>query len=330
MSILSSTKIKIGSLTLDNRFFLAPLTKVTDLPFRLLVKQYKPGLMFTEMIDAKNLAKEKHSVVDKIKTTPAEQPIGLQLFGTKESFYTQAIKKFEDHFSLFDLNLGCPTDEAISQGAGVILLRRPQKMIKIIEAMVSATDKPVTVKIRLGLNDSSNFFKTIMQIEQAGAAAICIHGRLAYDSYKIPNKWDVIKQAKETLNIPVIGNGDIFNGLLANKYINEQYADAVMIGRSAIHNPKVFEECHTDAILEITEKERWNWINEFYTNGIDNNFLRMIRLRKRVSDFLHPFLSVQDRKMLRNENLKLKFDELNEFLEKRFQRQIHPINQINS
>ena len=188
----SSLKIKIGSLTLENKFFLAPLTKVTDLPFRLLVKQYKPGLMYTEMIDAKNLAKEKRSVVDNDRTLEYEQPVGLQLFGTQESFYATAIKKFEDRFNLFDLNIGCPTNEAVSQGAGVILLRRPQKMIKIIESMVNATSKPVTVKLRLGLTDTSNFFKTLHQIEQAGADAVCVHGRLANDSYKIPNNWDLI------------------------------------------------------------------------------------------------------------------------------------------
>ena len=156
-----SKTLNIGSLKLDNRFFLAPLTKVTDLPFRLLVKKYNPGLVFTEMIDAKNLARERTSVLSKVKTVPEEQPVGLQLFGTQESFYATAIKKFENQFALFDLNLGCPTDDAVSQGAGVILLRRPQKMVKIIEAMVNATNKPVTVKIRLGLNDATNFFKTI-------------------------------------------------------------------------------------------------------------------------------------------------------------------------
>lgn len=329
MSNYSSSKIKIGSLTLENKFFLAPLTKVTDLPFRLLVKQYRPGLMYTEMIDAKNLAKEKKNVVYKVRTLEYEQPVGLQLFGTQESFYATAIKKFEDKFSLFDLNLGCPTNEAISQGAGVILLRRPQKMVKIIESMVNATSKPVTVKLRLGLTDTSNFFKTLHQIEQAGADAVCVHARLANDSYKVPNNWDLIKKAKEELNIPVIGNGDIFNGILANKYIDEQYADAIMIGRSAMHNPKIFSDCLTNSISEITEEERWNWIQQFYANAVEVNFLRLIRLRKRISDFLHPFLNLSDRKMLRNEKLKMSFDEINDFLKDRFQKEIEPIKPVS-
>ena len=326
----SSTKIKIGSLTLENRFFLAPLTKVTDLPFRLLIKQYNPGLMYTEMVDAKNLAKEKSSVIEKVRTLSQEQPVGLQLFGTQESFFATAIKKFEDRFSLFDLNLGCPTNEAISQGAGVILLRRPQKMIKIIESMVNATSKPVTVKLRLGLTNTSNFFKTLRQIEQAGADAVCVHGRLANDSYKVPNKWDLIQKAKQELNIPVIGNGDVFNGKLANMYLYEQYADAVMIGRSAMHNPKIFSECLTNSIIEISEEERWNWIQQFYSYAVEVDFLRLIRLRNRVSDFLHPLLRLNERKMLRNENLKMSFEEINDFLQTRFQKHIEPIKSVSN
>ena len=110
MGTTLSKSIKIGSLRLENRFFLAPLTKVSDLPFRMLVKKYNPGLMFTEMIDAKNLAKERTSVLTKIKTLPDERPVSLQLFGTQESFYTTAIRKFEDKFDSFDLNLGCPNN----------------------------------------------------------------------------------------------------------------------------------------------------------------------------------------------------------------------------
>lgn len=317
--------IKLGSLQLENPFFLAPLTKVTDLPFRLLVKKYKPGLTYTEMIDAKNLAGGKKSVINKIKTKPEEHPVGLQLFGSQEEYFKKSIKMFEDQFALFDFNLGCPTSQAVSQGAGVALLKRPQKVVKIIEAMVKATTKPVTVKIRTGVTNTRNFFKTIDQIESAGAAAICIHGRLANDSYKVPAQWELIKQAKEKLSIPVIGNGDIFNSKIANNVINNKYCDAVMIGRAAIHNPKIFEDCLLNTISSPTDEERWDWINIFYTNAKENDFFRLIRFRKRISDFLHPILSVDQRKYLRNDSIKLSLEEINSFLSKAFNKQTNYI-----
>jgi nifR3 family TIM-barrel protein len=322
----NSKSIKIGSLSLNNRFFLAPLTKVTDLPFRLVVKKFQPSLMYTEMIDAKNLAQGKKSVIEKVNTVPDEKPIGLQLFGTQESFFDKSVRLYEDKFDLFDLNLGCPTDEAISQGAGVILLKRPQKMIKIIEAMVNATSKPVTVKIRLGLRDSSNLFKTVSQIESAGASAICLHGRLANDSYKIPANWDLVKKVKEITNIPIIGNGDIFNGKIANEYLRDSFADAVMIGRSAMHNPKIFQECLQDTLFEPTSEERWDWINAFFTYASENNFLRLIRFRKRISDFLHPYFTPDQRKYLRNESIKLTLKEIEIYLKNIFKIDINFLN----
>ena len=219
--------------------------------------------------------------------------------------------------------MGCPTDDAVSQGAGVILLRRPQKMVKIIEAMVNATNKPVTVKIRLGLNDATNFFKTIDQIEQAGAAAITIHGRLAHDPYKVPANWNIIKQAKDRLSIPVIGNGDIFNGKIANEYLKNDFADAIMIGRAAMHNPKIFDQCLQNSDILVPDEERWQWINEFYTLAIEHDFFRLIRFRKRISDFLHPLLTVEQRKYLRNEKLKLSLEEITHFLQQTFGKRIN-------
>ena len=296
-----SSSISIGSLKLANNYFMAPMTKVTDLPFRLIAKKYTPGLMYTEMIDAKSLISGRSNTLKRAQSILLEEsPIGLQLFGTQENKISQSIKLLEENFDLFDINLGCPTKEVISQGAGVCLLQRPEKVKKIIVAMRRATDKPITAKIRIGINNSNNIIKTAKIIQESGADAICIHGRTAEQSYKTPANWKVIKEVKNSINIPVIGNGDIFTSDHANKHLKEQEADAVIIGRSALHNLKIFAQCRNPNTPEASIEERWDWIRSYFHLAHKYQCFTISRFRKRISDFLHPLLSIEQKKFLEN------------------------------
>ena len=288
--------LKIGSLKINSLYFLAPLTKVTDIAFRLLVRHINPdwkGLMYTEMIDAKQLAVGKKNTEKRaFSELLQESPVALQLFGTNEHFISKSIQKFESQFDLFDFNLGCPTKQAISQGAGVQLLKRPRKIHNIIVAMRKASQKPITVKIRLGIQSPKHVFKTAQLIQDSGADAICVHGRTAFAPYTVPANWEIIHQIREELDIPVIGNGDIFNSEIAYHHLKSKNdADAVMIGRAALHNPKIFSQCMDSKMLKVTDIERWNWIDVYYKLARKYNVLTEQRLRHRISDFLHPILS---------------------------------------
>lgn len=297
--------LNIGTCKINDLYFLAPLTKVTDIAFRLLVRQINPdwkGLMYTEMIDAKRLAQGKKNTEKRaFSELIQESPVALQLFGSNELFISKAIQKFESQFDLFDFNLGCPTKQAISQGAGVQLLKRPRKIQNIIRAMRQATQKPITVKIRLGIQSSKNVFKTAQLIQDSGADAICVHGRTAFAPYTVPANWEIIHQIRDHLNIPVIGNGDIINPETAHDHLNnKQDADALMIGRAALHNPKIFSQCMDSTILKATESERWNWIDIYYKLARKYQVLTEQRLRHRIADFLHPILPRKQLKYLRD------------------------------
>lgn len=231
--------MKIGNLTIDNYVVAAPMAGVTDLPFRLLLKEQGAGLLCSEMVSAKAIYYNNKNTEALMMTDERERPFSLQLFGSEPELMADMVKKIEDRpFDIIDINMGCPVPKVVNNGEGSALMKRPLLAGKIIEAMARATEKPVTVKIRKGFDDSCiNGVEMAYIAQESGAAAIAVHGRTREQYYHGKADWDIIRQVKEAVSIPVIGNGDIDSPEAAKKMMEDTGCDGIMIGRGLQGNP---------------------------------------------------------------------------------------------
>ena len=239
--------MRIGNVEIKNNIALAPMAGVTDLPFRLLCKEQGCGLMCTEMVSAKAVLYNNKNTEDLMKTVPEERPLALQLFGSDPQIMADMAKRLEERpFDVIDVNMGCPVPKVVRNGEGSALMKNPKLVYEIVSAMVKAIDKPVTVKIRKGFDDSCiNAVEIAKIIEEAGAAAVAVHGRTREQYYSGQADWDIIRQVKEAVKIPVIGNGDVTSAESADAIMRETGCDGVMIGRGAQGNPWIFSEMIT-------------------------------------------------------------------------------------
>jgi nifR3 family TIM-barrel protein len=229
--------------TLKSDTILAPMAGVTDVAFRLLCKKYGAGLTVTEMISANALARNNQATIRMIDVVEAEKPRVIQLFGQNTENLVQAAKFCEDKCEILDLNLGCPATKIIRQGSGSALLQRPSKVKEIVEVLVKAVNIPVTVKIRLGIRKSSiNVVKIAQICEEAGAKLIAIHARTQKQGYTGKADWTWIKKVKDSIKIPVAGNGDVSSVEDYIKMKKETGCDYVMIGRATMGNPYLFKQ----------------------------------------------------------------------------------------
>ena len=236
--------LTIGNVVLDNPYVLAPMAGVTDLPFRLLCREQGVGLLCMEMVSAKAIQYNNKNTKVLLEIHPEEPPVSLQLFGSEPDVISEIAKQIEElPFSILDINMGCPVPKIVKNGEGSALMKNPKLVHEIVSKTVKAIQKPVTVKIRKGFDDTCiNAVEIAKIIEDAGAAAVAVHGRTREQYYSGKADWDIIRQVKEAVSIPVIGNGDVVSGESAIAMMNQTGCDGVMIGRGAQGNPWIFSE----------------------------------------------------------------------------------------
>jgi tRNA-dihydrouridine synthase B len=258
--------MNIGSFSPKNPFFLAPMAGITDLPFRKLCVEMGAGLVYTEMLSVQALYHGDEETLKMADTDPVERPCAVQIFGHEPDIIAAAVKKFSvrDDIALIDLNMGCPAPKIVKNGDGCLLMKSPELVKQIIHDAVNASSKPITVKFRKGWDDETLNYMEIGKIaEQEGASAVTLHGRTRSQMYSGVADWDAVKELKEALRIPVIGNGDIHSLPEARTRMLETSCDAVMIGRAAQGNPWVFRDiADTCKIAEIDERACKNIVSD--------------------------------------------------------------------
>lgn len=239
--------MKIRNLLVKGKAFLAPMAGVNDLAFRSMCAKYGSALNFTEMVNVNAIERKNKATLQLAATLKEEKPVAIQLFGSRTNAIKRSIKILENDYpekispNVFDFNFGCPVSRIMNQGAGSALLKRPAKIGEIISAMRSSTELPVSAKIRLGLAPkSANYLKTASIIEKAGADMLIVHARYQIQGYSGRADWSKIKEIKQHANIPVVGNGDVFDEFSAEKMLKEAKCDAVMVGRGCLGNPFIF------------------------------------------------------------------------------------------
>lgn len=237
-------RLTIGSVTLDNNVILAPMAGVTDQAFRLLCREQGAGLVCMEMVSAKAIFYNNKNTEELLTVHPGELPASLQLFGSEPKILSQMAARIEERpFAILDFNMGCPVPKVVNNGEGSALMKDPKLVEEILTALVRAVRKPVTVKIRKGFDENSVNAVEIARIaEGCGVAAVAVHGRTRTQYYSGRADWDIIRQVKQAVKIPVIGNGDVTDPETAAAMLAETGCDGVMIGRAAQGNPWIFRE----------------------------------------------------------------------------------------
>lgn len=235
--------MKIGNIEIKNNIFLAPMAGITDIVFRTICKEQGCGLVYSEMVSAKGIMYESENTKKLLEINEYERPVAVQLFGSEADILAEMVLKIEEYpIDIIDINMGCPAPKIVKNSEGSALMRNPKLIGEIISKISKSTKKPITIKIRKGFdNDNINAVEIAKIAEQNGACAIAIHGRTRQQYYSGTADWDIITSVKNSIKIPVIGNGDITSPEKAKEMIDKTNCDAVMIGRAAQGNPWIFK-----------------------------------------------------------------------------------------
>ena len=287
--------MKIGNLNLDNRVFLSPMAGVTDLPFRLICKEQDCGMLYTEMVNAKALCYDDQNTKKMLKIEEEEHPVAIQIFGSDPEYMGGAAKILNSYPNeILDINMGCPAPKVVKNGDGSALLKNPELAAKVLKAVVGNSEKPVTLKIRKGWDDTCINAVEIAKIaEDCGISAIAIHGRTREQYYSGKADWDIIRQVKENVSIPVIGNGDVFEVEDAINMLNQTNCDSIMIGRGAQGNPWIFKRINhymqTGEILPgPTLEEKINTAKKHLKLAVEEHgeYVAVREMRKHIAWYL--------------------------------------------
>ena len=270
---------KIGNIEIKNQIVLAPMAGISNTAYRQIIKEMGAGLIYAEMVSDKALVHGSQKTYDLLKMNDNERPIAQQIFGSDIKSFVEAAKIVEEKMQpdIIDINMGCPVPKvAIKSQAGSALLKNPEKVKEIVKAVVLAVKVPVTVKIRSGWDESSiNAVEIAKAVEEAGASAITVHGRTRSQGYSGKADWSIIKKVKESVKIPVIGNGDINSCFDAKRMLDETGCDAIMIGRGVLGNPWLIKECINylefgEIPKEISANEKIEMLKKHYKLLLNN------------------------------------------------------------
>ena len=279
--------MRIGNVELPNNLILAPMAGVSDLPFRLLCREQGAGLTVMEMISAKAILYKNRNTEELMYTVPEDRPVSLQLFGSDPDIVSEIALQIEERpYDILDFNMGCPVPKVVKNGEGSALMREPEKAAAIVRECVRKIHKPMTVKIRKGFNDQEvNAVELAKRLEDAGAAAIAVHARTREQFYSGKADWDIIRQVKEAVKIPVIGNGDVTGPESAAAMQEETGCDAVMIGRAARGNPWIFRRILKGGSARPDLRELTETIlrHAQMTVDLDGEYAGIRKMRKHVA-----------------------------------------------
>ena len=291
--------MQIGNLTLKGNIFLAPMAGVTDIPFRLLCKEQGASLVYTEMVSAKAMHYNDAETMKLTETHPDERPVGVQIFGSEPEIMAEAAERLSarEDIALIDINMGCPAPKIVKNGEGSALMKKPDLVRQIVREVVKASSKPVTVKIRKGWDENSVNAVAIAAIcEEEGAKAVTVHGRTREQYYSGKADINIIKEVKEALTIPVIGNGDIRTPEDAKKMLDISGCDAIMVARGAQGNPWIFKNIddYLGKGVYINKQD-----NKFILETILRHYslmekikgekIAVLEMRKHIAWYLHGF-----------------------------------------
>lgn len=290
-------KIKLGNLEFNN-IALGPMAGVTDLPFRMLCKEFGAGLIYTEMVSGKAVLFHNRNTEELLTVKDEERPVALQLFGCEPEVLAEAAAEIEErHFDILDINMGCPVPKVVNNHEGSALMQNPRLIENIVHAVSERINKPVSVKLRKGFEkDERTAVECALAAEAGGASLIAVHGRTREEFYSGKADWSIIRDVKNAVHVPVIGNGDIYTPFDAKRMLEETGADGIMVARGAQGNPWIFkrinEYLESGVILpEPTMEERAEMVLRHAGMEIEfkGEYTGIREMRKHVAWYMSGF-----------------------------------------